>query len=159
MTALLPRFVVFWSGALLVPWYVALRGLLAAGGRERREERDRVVVVAGRARGAWTSAASSTDAPERPASIVVGPAARGRRRGSPSAVATPAPTVLVLDRAAQDDERSSPRPRALHDRGVRVRTLSLSTRSGSASCPLAELERVSLMFDIGELHRASVRRG
>jgi lipopolysaccharide/colanic/teichoic acid biosynthesis glycosyltransferase len=42
--------------------------------------------------------------------------------------------------------------------GVRIRTLSLFYEEWLAKLPLSELERVSLMFDIGEVHRARYSR-
>jgi hypothetical protein len=42
--ALLPRFVVFGSAIVLVPWYLLCAGL-SAGGRQKQAERDRVLVV------------------------------------------------------------------------------------------------------------------
>src|SRR5439155_12357655 len=47
-SALLPRFVVFGGALLLVPWY-ELCTAVAASGRTREEERDRVAVVADQA--------------------------------------------------------------------------------------------------------------
>jgi lipopolysaccharide/colanic/teichoic acid biosynthesis glycosyltransferase len=41
----------------------------------------------------------------------------------------------------------------LHERGIRVRTLSLFYEEWLGKLPIGELERVSLMFDIGEIHR------
>ncbi len=46
----------------------------------------------------------------------------------------------------------------LHAAGVRVRTLSLFYEHWLGKLPVSELERVSLMFDIGELHRARYGR-
>jgi lipopolysaccharide/colanic/teichoic acid biosynthesis glycosyltransferase len=46
----------------------------------------------------------------------------------------------------------------LHEAGVRVRTLSLFYEQWLGKLPLSELERVSLLFDIGELHRARYGR-
>jgi lipopolysaccharide/colanic/teichoic acid biosynthesis glycosyltransferase len=62
-------------------------------------------------------------------------------------------TVLVLSREAAADERIVDRAAALHERGVRIRTLSLFYEEWLGKLPLAELERVALMFDIGEIHR------
>ena len=41
---LLPRFVIFGAAAVLTPWYVLVR-VVAEGGRQRAEARDRVIVV------------------------------------------------------------------------------------------------------------------
>jgi lipopolysaccharide/colanic/teichoic acid biosynthesis glycosyltransferase len=46
----------------------------------------------------------------------------------------------------------------LHENGVRVRTLSLCFDEWLGKLPLSELERVSLMFDIGEVHRTRYGR-
>src|SRR5439155_21033695 len=46
----------------------------------------------------------------------------------------------------------------LHEAGVRVRTLTLFYDEWLGKLPVWELERVSLMFDIGELHRARYGR-
>ena len=48
---------------------------------------------------------------------------------------------------------------ALHEAGIRVRTLSLFYEQWLGKLPVGELERVSLLFDIGELHRRAVRAG
>ena len=42
----------------------------------------------------------------------------------------------------------------LHETGIRVRTLSLFYDEWPGKLPVAELERMALMFDIGEVHRA-----
>ncbi|MGH9266844.1 MAG: sugar transferase, partial [Acidimicrobiales bacterium] len=66
--------------------------------------------------------------------------------------------VVVLDRAAQADESVVRQAAALHEAGVRVRTLALFYDEWLGKLPLAELERVALMFDVGELHRARYGR-
>ena len=40
---------------------------------------------------------------------------------------------------------------ALHESGVRVRTLSLFYDEWLGKLPVSELERISLLFDMGEL--------
>ena len=67
-------------------------------------------------------------------------------------------TALVLDRAAQVDESIVAQAAELHEAGVRIRTLSLFYDQWLGKLPLSELERVSLLFDIGELHRARYGR-
>ena len=59
----------------------------------------------------------------------------------------------MLDREAQADEHIVAQAALLHERGARVRTLSLFYEQWLGKLPLWELERVSLMFDIGEVHR------
>jgi lipopolysaccharide/colanic/teichoic acid biosynthesis glycosyltransferase len=46
----------------------------------------------------------------------------------------------------------------MHERGLRVRTLSLFYEEWLGKLPVSELERLSLMFDVGELHRARYGR-
>jgi lipopolysaccharide/colanic/teichoic acid biosynthesis glycosyltransferase len=161
-SALLPRFVVFWSALFLVPAYV-LCAMLAAGGRSRGEDRDRVVAVVSNEEAAALTADLAHD-PERPATLVSWLETDEARPGD--AVEEPlmttaqrlSATVLVLDRAAQNDESVVVQAAALHERGVRVRTLSLFYEEWLGKLPVAELERVSLMFDIGEVHRVRYGR-
>jgi lipopolysaccharide/colanic/teichoic acid biosynthesis glycosyltransferase len=67
-------------------------------------------------------------------------------------------TVLVLDRASQDRPSVVAQAAALHAGGVRIRTLSLFYEEWLGKLPVSELERVSMMFDIGELHRQRYTR-
>ena len=66
--------------------------------------------------------------------------------------------MLVLDREAQADEHIVAQAALLHERGVRVRTVSLFYEQWLGKIPIWELERVSLMFDIGEIHRGGYSR-
>jgi lipopolysaccharide/colanic/teichoic acid biosynthesis glycosyltransferase len=160
-SAQLPRYVVLGAAALLVPWY-SLCALLAAGGRARQEGRDRVVAVVG-AEEAEALSHDLSRSPERPAFLAwtLVPAeatASGERQPLVDAVESARASVVVLDRAAQSDETVVAQAARLHERGVRVRTLSLFYEEWLGKLPHAELERVSLMFDIGELHRARYGR-
>jgi lipopolysaccharide/colanic/teichoic acid biosynthesis glycosyltransferase len=153
--ALLPRLVVFGSAALLVPWLM-ICAAVAAGGRARAEERDRIVVVGDFDEGA-TLQLELDDAPERPAQVVDVvrlDAARGAEGEEPliDRVIAAGGTVLVMSRAAQDDLRLVDQAAVLHEAGVRVRTLSKFYEDWLGKLPIGELERVSLMFDIGEVH-------
>ncbi len=161
-SALLPRFVVFAAPALLRPWSV-LCADLARDGRAHDVRRDRLVVVSGLATAAELG--DDLDAePERPALVVtvLDPSeATSRRPGQRpliEAVRTAAATAVVLDRAAQADDSIVAQAADLHEAGVRVRTLSLFYDEWLGKLPVSELERVSLMFDIGELHRARYGR-
>ena len=159
---LLPRFVVFSTALVLVPWY-GLCAALAADGRTRDEGRDRILAVVGPGEAAAMEE-QLDEAPERSASIVgvldpgLATAGDGRRpvlawardRGA---------NVIVLDRAAAADDTIVEQVAELHEQGdVRVRTLTLFYDEWLGKLPLSELERVSLMFDIGELHRARYGR-
>ncbi len=160
--ALLPRFVVFGSALVLVPWYV-LCATLASRGRGAATDRDRVVVVAGPGEVALLDE-ELDGVPDRPASIVanltVAEAADVGVHHRPlveAAVAGRA-TVVVIDQAAQTDEVVVAQAAALHGAGIRVRTLSLFYEEWLGKLPVNELERVSLLFDIGEVHRARYGR-
>jgi lipopolysaccharide/colanic/teichoic acid biosynthesis glycosyltransferase len=147
---------------VLVPWYV-LCTLVATDARSRDEGRDRVLAVVGpdEARELETELER---APERHASLVgvlTPDAARpvdGRRPVLDLAGQHRA-TVIVLDRVAAGDETIVEQAAELHESGaVRVRTMTLFYDEWLGKLPLSELERVSLMFDIGELHRARYGR-
>src|SRR4051794_27459709 len=161
-SGLLPRFVVFGAAIILVPWDVAC-SILATGGRTRAEERDRVVAVVSLVE-ADALRAELGKAPERNAAIVDDlriTAARSdqpRQRPLVESVVRNGASVLVLDREAQNDESIVGQAASLHEAGIRVRTLTLFYDQWLGKLPVWELERVSLMFDIGELHRARYGR-
>ncbi len=60
--------------------------------------------------------------------------------------------MIVLNREAQDDLDVVEQAALLHAEGVRVRTLSLFYEQWLGKLPVVELERMSLLFDIGEVH-------
>jgi lipopolysaccharide/colanic/teichoic acid biosynthesis glycosyltransferase len=161
-SALLPRFVVLGAPALLVP-FTALCAALATDGRARARQRDRVVAVAGAEEGVRLGHELAGD-PERPAALarVLSPedAASDDPRVRPvvDAVRQSGASVVVLGRAAQADDSIVAQAADLHEAGVRLRTLSLFYEQWLGKLPVSELERVSLMFDIGELHRARYGR-
>ena len=159
--ALLPRFVVFGSVVLLVPWNVALAAL-ARTGRARDADRDRVVLVG-----------SSEDLdrllndlklePEKAASLV--------GHLSPDEASSPAGThpledlavsrnasVVVLDRVSLAMDSVVDQAAVLHESGIRVRTLVQFYEEWLGKLPVSELERASLFFDISEIHRARYGR-
>jgi lipopolysaccharide/colanic/teichoic acid biosynthesis glycosyltransferase len=159
---LLPRLVIFSSAALVIPWSVFC-SRLAAEGRSRDEGRDRVVAVVSEEE-ADVLRTDLSRAPERSAVIVrdLRPAeasgAGSKARPIVEAVLSSGATVLVLDRDAQAEESIVAQAAELHEGGVRVRTLSLFYEEWLGKLPMSELERVSLMFDIGEVHRARYGR-
>jgi lipopolysaccharide/colanic/teichoic acid biosynthesis glycosyltransferase len=159
--ALLPRFVVFGSALLLPDWYRVCVGM-AAGGRSRAEAKDRVVVVAGRDEVAALEL-ELHGSPERPASIV---ATWSVDEATPGGDLQPlvtscdelGATVLVLDRDAHDVAGIVSQAGILHGRGVRIRSLTLFYEEWLGKLPISELERASMLFDIGEVHRAGYGR-
>jgi lipopolysaccharide/colanic/teichoic acid biosynthesis glycosyltransferase len=160
--ALLPRFVVFGAAVVLPDWYRICAGV-AAGGRLRAEAKDRVLVV-GRADEVAGLDLELHALPERPAAVVAGltiaeaQVVPGRDRPLEVAHREHGSTVLVLDRAAQDDDGIVAQAAVLHEQGVRVRTLSGFYEEWLGKLPVSELERASLFFDIGELHHARYGR-
>jgi lipopolysaccharide/colanic/teichoic acid biosynthesis glycosyltransferase len=155
--ALLPRFVVFGSALLLAPWYAACASV-ASGGRARAEDRARVLMVGDVDEGD-TLRRDLVNA-ERPAQLVGTITADDAtpRPDHPTPLADAAEaakaTVVVLSRAAQAEEAIVHQAAMLHESGVRVRTLSLFYEQWIGKLPVAELERVSLMFDIREIHQS-----
>jgi lipopolysaccharide/colanic/teichoic acid biosynthesis glycosyltransferase len=161
-STLLPRFVVLGTPLLLVPWFVACTAV-STGARSLEEDRDRVVAVVSLEE-ADSLRAELGQAPERPAAVVgtlqVAEARSDQPRQRPlvEAVVREGATVVVLDREAQGDESIVGQAAALHEAGIRVRTLTLFYDEWLGKLPVWELERVSLMFDIGEIHRARYGR-
>lgn len=66
--------------------------------------------------------------------------------------------MLILDMASLADPAVVAEVSEIHRSGVRVRTVSLFAEEFLGKVPLADLERMSLLFDIGELHRATYMR-
>jgi lipopolysaccharide/colanic/teichoic acid biosynthesis glycosyltransferase len=161
-SALLPRFVVFGTPVLLVP-YAVLCSSLAREGRVRDGQRDRVVAVAGAEEGANLSRELEAN-PERPAVLAwvlrPGDAVPDGPNDQPLVDVARAAraSVVVLDRAALADQSVVAQAAVLHESGIRVRTLSLFYDQWLGKLPVSELERISLLFDIGELHRARYGR-
>jgi lipopolysaccharide/colanic/teichoic acid biosynthesis glycosyltransferase len=153
--------VVLGSTGLLVPYFVLLSAV-ARDGAARDGRRDRVVAVAGLDEGIHLMDDLKAN-PERPAvlaCVLTPEAASGQpgKRPVVDAVRAAGATALVLDRAAQNDDAIVTQAAELHEAGVRIRTLSLFYDEWLGKLPLSELERVSLLFDIGELHRARYGR-
>jgi exopolysaccharide biosynthesis polyprenyl glycosylphosphotransferase len=160
-SVLLPRLVVFGAGLILVPWF-AFCATLARHARSRAEDRERLLFV-GRLDEGQLLADELEGRPERPAQLVrvlTCADARSTGDGLPLVAAATAvnATLLVLDREAQADEHIVAQAALLHERGARIRTVSLFYDQWLGKLPLGELERVSLMFDIGEIHRDSYSR-
>ena len=161
-SALLPRFVVFGTPALLVPFAV-LCSSLAREGRARDSQRDRIVAVAGPEESA--NLTRELDAhPERPAVLVWVLAPHDAVSDGPAehplvdVVRATGASAVVLDRTALGDQSIVAQAATLHESGVRVRTLSLFYDEWLGKLPVSELERIALLFDIGELHRARYGR-
>lgn len=154
--ALLPRFVVFGSALLVVPWAL-LCVAVARGGQIRAELRDRLLLVADDQE-AVALRDELDGRPERPAALLnhLTPAeARPGGDGSRPLVdlaTSIAANLVVVDRTALADEGVVGQVAELHEMGVRVRSLSAFYEEWLGKLPLSELERASLMFDIREVH-------
>jgi len=159
---LLPRFVVLCAAILVVPWFVACSAV-AAVGRSREADRDRVVLIGGPEEEAALRVEMSYDL-ERPAALVAVLAPTQARSETPTskpvveAVLANRASVVVLDRAAVLDETIVTQAATLHEAGLRVRSLSFFYDEWLGKLPVSELERMSLMFDVGELHRLEYGR-
>lgn len=155
-SALLPRLVVFGAAPPVVLWSLACTAL-AHRGRRRDEMRDRIVLV-GDAVEAVALREALTTSPERAGTLVVHllpeeaqPTGDESHPVAAQAIAAGA-NVLVLDRGALDDPTIVAQAGALHEAGMRVRTLSLFYDEWLGKLPLSELEQTSLLFDIREVH-------
>jgi lipopolysaccharide/colanic/teichoic acid biosynthesis glycosyltransferase len=154
--ALLPRAVVFGAAIVLVPWFI-LWTRVTSDARVWAEGHERVLVVADLDE--VDALREELDrAPERHA-VVVGSVTPDQayptdppRFPLVEIARTTRATLLVLSRRAQSDEDVVVQAARLHESGVRVRTLSLFYEQWLGKLPIGELERVSLLFDIGEVH-------
>jgi lipopolysaccharide/colanic/teichoic acid biosynthesis glycosyltransferase len=161
-SSLLPRFVVLGAPLLLIPWYVVC-WTLASGARSLQQDRDRIVAVVSLEE-ADALRTELSQAPETPASLVDTLLLEDARSDQPrqrplvESVIRNGATVVVLDREAQGEESIVGQAASLHEAGIRVRTLTLFYDEWLGKLPVWELERVSLMFDIGEIHRARYGR-
>jgi lipopolysaccharide/colanic/teichoic acid biosynthesis glycosyltransferase len=153
--ALLPRFVVFGVALAMVPWgWLCYQ--ISSGFHEREQGRERVVAVVTPAEAAQLVADLELGA-ERPVTLLchfTTEEVRGAGDARPlerRCVADGA-TLVVLSRHAQADDTVVDQAANLHEHGVRVRSLVDFYDEWLGKLPLSELERVSLLFDIGELH-------
>ncbi|MEZ5406819.1 MAG: sugar transferase [Acidimicrobiales bacterium] len=160
---LLPRSSLALLGAIAPLWSV-LAWNLAGDVASWRSQRDRVFVVSAQPGEPAALAYELTRRAELPAvlagSLSVGEARLGPDGRTPllDAAGAAGATVVVLDTAAQSDDGIVAQAAELHRRGVRVRTLALFYEGWLGKLPVAELARVSLLFDIGEVHRLGYMR-
>ena len=158
----LPRFVVLVSAVALVPWFLACT-VVANGGRKQERWHDQLLLVAGQEEEAELRQELSSQpehfaylselllrADARPIGVDDQPlVAHARKCGA---------TVVVLDRLASADAAIVSQAATLHQSGVRIRTLASFYEDWLGKLPLSELEQMSLMFDIGSVHRARYGR-
>jgi lipopolysaccharide/colanic/teichoic acid biosynthesis glycosyltransferase len=161
-SGVLPRFVIFGAVVILVPSY-AMLSVASEHIRRHDEVSDRVLVVARRDH-IETLRSDVERSPEHPAALVAAidlteldGAVEASGQIEKAAKESKA-TLIVLDREAQGSESVVAQVAVLHGGGTRVRTLSLFYEEWLGKLPLGELERMSLMFDIQELHAAVYSR-
>jgi lipopolysaccharide/colanic/teichoic acid biosynthesis glycosyltransferase len=160
---LLPRFVVFLGALSVVPWYVACAEL-AQVGHSRESRRDRVVAVVSSDE-AEALRKDMAGASEKPATLVAVLSSEEACSSGPTSkplievVLRSGGSVVVLNREAQGLESVVAQAATLHESGVRVRTVSFFYDEWLGKLAAFELERMSLMFDVGELHRLRYGRG
>jgi len=158
-TTLLPR-----SSLLLVlaitPIWSLLVWNLASDAQARATKRDRVLLICDQAQDTAALRVDLDGSVEQNATLVDIMSVQSARITADGAtpiidrLATAQPTVIVLDRASQNDETIVAQVADAHRQGIRVRTLSLFYEGWLGKLPISELAQVSLLFDIGELHRA-----
>ena len=200
---LLPRYVVFGSGVLLVPW-LFLSWKLSSGATSRAQLRDTAVVIADNdeINGLLSDAKGSSHRPVRvagvvdlegykhgggsdsryPSSQIAVSASEGNgRRGYllpnggsgddallsedgpmictslTEAVMSLGASLVILGRRAQLDEEVIMEAAAVHESGVRVRTLARFYEEWLGKFPVSDLERLALFFDIKEVHSRGYR--
>ena len=161
-SAVLPRFVVFGTAGLVTVGWTIVTDLFQRG-PDHAGEIDRVVFVGG----GLDATAILKDvqlAPERRAKVVatvlpaeIRPIARGEEPLVDLAIDNDA-TVIVLGRDVQDDRAVVVQASALHESGVRVRSITDFYDEWLGKLPAFELQRMSLMFDISEIHAQSYAR-
>ncbi len=160
---LLPRSVLGLVVTLFPLWTLIVWNLSGDHG-QRLAARARVLVVAVDHEDLAALEGELARMPERVATIV-GHVTPGQARGV-SVGETPlverahelAANVIVLDSAAQLDTRIVDQMSELHGQGVRFRTMSLFYEEWLGKLPITELQRVALLFDIGEVHRVRYTR-
>lgn len=155
--ALLPRFVVLGSAIGMIPWYVGCAAL-CGNGTSKAEQRARVVVVGDSTEGKRLGE-ELLHKPERPACLVDvveledSPLDVHHDALIADRVIADHASVLVLSREAQGNDGVISEAAYVHSAGVRVRTLLSFYEEWLGRIPIVELERMSVMFDIGEIHR------
>ena len=155
----LPRFVILGAVVLLIPWG-ALCNWVAGGRSWATVVGTRALVVGEPAELAHLDVDLARDL-ERPATVVarITPAAAAATPTSLLDLAADAqPGLVVLSTTAQQVPRVVEQAGALHVSGVRVRSLTSFYEEWMGKMPAGELERSSLLFDIGEVHQQGYPR-
>lgn len=155
-TPLLPRSSMLVT-TLVLPVWTVIAWNISTDTNDWAAARDRVFLVVESEEDLHQVTNDLLRAPERPATVV-GWTTPGEVEGDRSsrlsnAVVESESTVLVLDTAAQSSARVIEQAAHLHEIGVRIRSLALFYEEWMGKLPHRELARISLLFDIGEIHR------
>jgi len=155
-SALLPRAVIFGVGLTLIPWSILVWNLT---GDEALRRSQRLIFI-GRGEDAAALTAELEFHVEPSAEIIRAMTkSEAARPGELIAAAEVAEAdIIVMSLAAQDDPSIVAQAAQLHSQGIRIRTISLFTEEYLGKLPVGELERVALLFDVGELHRIRYQR-
>jgi len=160
---LLPRAVVGGAAIVLLATYL-VTAHFAMKARSSGAREDRVLAVVGPEEAAALDA-DIRRGPERSVRLVrvlqpSSASTRSEKAGLDLAkeAAAARATVIVLDREAQTDEAVVAQAARLHGLGLRIRSLTVFYDEWLGKLPVAELERISLMFDIQELHAPAYAR-
>ena len=152
-SAVLPRFVVLLGALVLTAWY-SLCATWAASARGAQARRARVVAVVSDDEGEALQREVASAARQSATLVgVLSPEQAAVEHALLRKAREVGATVIVLDRDAQADDAIVADAGDLHQGGVRVRSLALFYEEWLGKLPVTELEQVSLMFDIGEIHR------
>jgi lipopolysaccharide/colanic/teichoic acid biosynthesis glycosyltransferase len=161
-TLLLPRLVVFSTAfGVMLWWGFCAKAVQRTSGNGDNHER---IAFVGSLAERDKLQSDLGIAPERAADMVCSRLltdVRTRARGAEplvECVADCKATVLVLGRDAQDDRTLVSQVSTLHEAGVRVRGLVPFYDEWLGKLPVSELKRMSLMFDISEIHGQSYAR-
>lgn len=156
---ILPRFTVFATVLALIPWGAFCNWVV--GGRAFGAPRGvRVLVVAQPVDLAYLDVDLARDL-ERPAVIVARLTVADAVKAPDALLAAAAevqPGLIVLSGAAQELPGVVEQVGILHESGIRVRSLRAFYEQWMGKMPAGELERSSLMFDIGEIHQQGYAR-
>ena len=161
-TPLLPRSSSMMLGLALPIWTVFAWNL-SRDASVWAATRDRVFLVVDRQEDYESFCQDLAEVPESPATVVgVAMLDQVKAAGTGAMIRDRAvdadATIVVLDAASQAHGPVVEQAAELHRLGLRVRTLSLFYEEWIGKLPHSELARVSLLFDIGELHRAQYVR-
>lgn len=157
-TPLLPRSSSMIVG-LTIPVWSVLSWNLAVDAGEWTAGRDRIFAVVANTEDVATLRRDLARNPERPATVVghmLTDEATTARAAEPELISrfrAAGANILVMDAASHAVNPVIEQAAVIHRQGCRIRTLALFYEEWIGKLPHAELARISLLFDVGELHR------